>query len=146
VVNVSSGVQGRGHIDFDDLQGERHYGGLRAYSQSKLANVVFTYELARRLDGTGVTANCMHPGSVRTGFGRNNGGLLGFGVRLAGPFMRSPEQGADTVVWLASSPAVEGMTGRYFADRKERRTRDESYDRAVQARLWEVSERLTGLA
>ncbi len=142
VVNVASEAHRRAHIDFDDLNLQNGYSGWKAYGQSKLANVLFTYELARRLEGTGVTANCMHPGVVGTNLFNHVGGLAGKIVRLFTPFMRTPEKGADTVIWLASSPEVEGITGKYFVDRKEQTTNPESYDRAVAARLWEVSERM----
>jgi NAD(P)-dependent dehydrogenase (short-subunit alcohol dehydrogenase family) len=142
IVNVASEAHRRGHIDFDDLSLQNSYGGWKAYSQSKLANVLFTYELARRLEGTGVTANCMHPGVVGTSLFNSVGGMLGKVVRLFTPFMRTPEKGADTIIWLASSPDVEGVTGKYFTDRKEQATNPESYDRVVAARLWDVSERM----
>jgi NAD(P)-dependent dehydrogenase (short-subunit alcohol dehydrogenase family) len=145
IVNVSSGAHLNAHIDFDDLQAERHYSGWKAYGQSKLANVLFTYELARRLEGTGVTVNAVHPGVVRTNFGKS-GGFIRFGTRIAGPFMLTPEKGADTVIWLASSPEVEGVTGKYFVRRKPSRTSAEARDRAVQERLWKVSADLTNIA
>ena len=117
IVTVSSGAQSMGRIDFDDLQGERNYQGQRAYNQSKLANVLFTYELARRLAGTGVTANVLHPGVVRTRFGAEDPArLTNLLVPIARLFMKTPEQGAATPVYLASSPEVEGVTGRYFAN------------------------------
>lgn len=146
IITVSSGAQGIGKINFDDLQGAKRYSGFRAYSQSKLANVLFTYELARRLHGTGVTANCLHPGVVSTGFGKNNRGVTSLFARLDAPFMRSPAQGADTVIYLASSPDVANVTGRYFYNRKPAQTAKESYDEKVARRLWEVSAQLTGLA
>jgi NAD(P)-dependent dehydrogenase (short-subunit alcohol dehydrogenase family) len=142
IVNVSSDAHRSAHIDFSDLNLENGYSGWKAYGQSKLANALFTYELARRLEGTGVTANCMHPGVVGTAFFNNIGGLAGKIMGLFAPFMRTPEKGAETVIWLASSPEVEGITGKYFVDRKERATNPESYDMAVAARLWEVSERM----
>ncbi|MBO0858783.1 MAG: SDR family oxidoreductase [Chloracidobacterium sp.] len=142
VVNVASDAHRRGRINFDDLTLENGYSGWKAYGQSKLANVLFTYELARRLAGTGVTANCMHPGVVGTSLFNKVGGLSGKVVRLFTPFMRTPEKGADTIIWLASSPEVEGITGKYFVDRKEQATNPESYDAAVAARLWELSERM----
>jgi retinol dehydrogenase 14 len=145
VVTVSSDAQRMGRIDFDDLQGERSWSGQRAYNQSKLANVLFTYELARRLRGTGVTANVLHPGVVRTGFGAEDPGRI---QRLITPFMRfwrSPEQGARTPVYLASSPEVEGVTGRFFRDCKPGRSSKRSYDQADALRLWEVSAELVGL-
>jgi NAD(P)-dependent dehydrogenase (short-subunit alcohol dehydrogenase family) len=142
IVNVASDAHNRGHIHFDDLNLEKGYGAWKAYCQSKLANVLFTYELARRLEGTGVTANCVHPGVVGTNLFNSVGGWAGKIVRLFTPFMRTPEKGADTMIWLASSPEVEGVTGKYFSDRKDQATNPESYDTAVAARLWEVSERM----
>jgi NAD(P)-dependent dehydrogenase (short-subunit alcohol dehydrogenase family) len=150
IVNVSSRAHDRSTINFDDLQFERGYSIMRCYGQSKLANVLFTYELARRLEGTGVTANCLHPGVVRTGFAKNSTGLLGTivsgGARVAGMFFISPEKGAETSVHLASSPAVEGVTGRYFARSKETPSNAESHDLEVARRLWEISERMCGIA
>jgi len=136
IVNVTSGAQSMGRIDFEDLQGERRYRGQAAYNQSKLANVLFTYELARRLDGTGVTINCVHPGWVRTDFGRQNQPLAwGLMIAVVVPFMRSPEKGAETVVYLASDPDVETVTGKYFHDLKPKRSSKLSYDEVVAARL-----------
>jgi len=147
VVTVSSGAQAMGTIDFDDLQGEREYSGQKAYNQSKLANVMFTYELARRLDGTGVTATVLHPGVVRTGFGAEDPSrIFKVLVPLWRPFMKTPQQGAATSIYLASSPEVEGMTGRYFANRKPKTSNKASYDVAAAARLWQVSAVLVGLA
>jgi retinol dehydrogenase 14 len=146
VVNVTSGAQAVGRIHLDDLQFERRYRGQAAYNQSKLANVLFTYELARRLEGSGVTVNCVHPGVVRSNFGRDDPTTVQRLLNpLARPFMGSPEQGADTPVWLASSPEVEGVTGSYFARRRARRSSRRSYDRELAGRLWRVSEELTGL-
>ena len=146
VVTVSSGAQAMGKIDFDDLMGERRYSGQRAYNQSKLANVMFTYELAGRLQGTGVTANALHPGMTNTGFSAEDPARA-FAplVAILRPFMRSPERGADTAVYLASSPELEGVTGRYFSDRKARKSSKSSYDGATTARLWDVSDELVGL-
>lgn len=150
IVNVSSRAHDRSTINFDDLQFERGYSAIRCYGQSKLANVLFTYELARRLEGTGVTANCLHPGVVRTGFAKNNSGPLGTFVngaaRVAGMFFISPKKGAETSIYLASSPAVEGVTGKYFARSKETPSNAESHDREVARRLWEISERMCGVA
>ena len=146
VVTVSSGAQAMGRIDFDDLMGERSWSGQRAYSQSKLANVMFTYELARRTTVTGVTATTLHPGVTRTGFGAEDPTrLMAPVIAVLRPFMRSPERGADTAVYLASSPDVEGLTGRYFADRKVKTSNKVSYDAAAAARLWTVSAQLVGL-
>jgi retinol dehydrogenase-14 len=146
IVTVSSGAQAMGRIDFDDLQGERNYSGQRAYNQSKLANVMFTYELARRLEGTRVTATVLHPGVVRTSFGAEDQAAY-FAVmsRLARLFMKSPAQGAGTAIYLASSPEVEGITGRYYANGKPKTSNKASYDTTAAARLWRASADLTGL-
>ena len=146
VVTVSSGAQAMGRIDFDDLQGERGYSGQRAYNQSKLANVMFTYELARRLEGTGVTANVLHPGVVRTAIGREDSkGWMRLMLPVLRPFMRSPEKGARTSIHLASSPELEGVTGQYFANEQPKRSSKASYDTEAAARLWRVSAELVGL-
>lgn len=141
IINVASEAQVAGRIAFNDLQGERFYSAWRAYSQSKRANVLFTQELARRLAGTGVTANCLHPGTVATGFGRGGTGVIAWLLRAYRPWMRTPEQGADTVVYLAASSEVEGVTGKYFVDRKVK-TAVERYDASDARRLWEVSEEM----
>lgn len=145
IVTVSSGAQGIGVINFDDLQGSARYSAFRSYSQSKLANVLFTYELARRLDPTQVTANCLHPGVVRTGFGKNNQGIVRTAVSLAAPFLRSPEQGAETVTYLASSPDVAGVTGGYFYNSKPAQSSNTSHDPQIAKQLWDVSAQMTGL-
>ena len=146
VVTVSSGAQSMGRIDFDDLQGARKYSGQQAYNQSKLANVMFTYELARRLDGTGVTANVLHPGVTRTDFGAEDQAWF-FSVMsgLARLFMKSPAEGAATPIYLATSPEVEGVSGRYFANREAKRSNPASYDTRAAARLWRESAALVGL-
>ena len=147
IVTVSSGAQSTGRIDFDDLMGEQTYSGQRAYNQSKLANVMFTYELARRLDGSGVTANTLHPGVTRTAFGAEDGTRVMAPIIAAlRPFMRSPKRGAETSVFLASSPAAAGITGHFFENRKARPSQKASYDSVTTARLWEVSAALVGLA
>jgi len=146
IVNVSSGDHASGTIDFDDLQQEKRYKGAKAYSQSKLANVLFTYELAKRLEGTGVSANCLHPGAgIRTNFGSGVSGIFGFTVRALTPLMKSPEKGADTSIYLASSPEVEGLSGRYFVKKAAARSSDLSHDKRLARRLWEVSADLTNL-
>lgn len=146
IINVSSGAQALTGLHFDDLQGERRYDGQTAYSQSKLANVVFTYALARRLSGTGVTVNAVHPGVVRTNFGRENPSwVFRLLFPLIDPFMLTPEKGAATSVYLATSPEVDGITGQYFVNRKPQRTNPASYDLGVQDRLWAISAQLTGL-
>jgi retinol dehydrogenase-14 len=147
IVNVTSSAESLGRIDFDDLQGAERYSGQRAYNQSKLANVLFTYELARRLSGTGVTANVVHPGVTRTAFGAEDQmRLFAATGGIARPFMRSPERGADTVVWAASSPELDGVTGGYFHDRRPKRSSPRSHDEATAKRLWQVSEELTGVS
>jgi NAD(P)-dependent dehydrogenase (short-subunit alcohol dehydrogenase family) len=147
VVNVSSGAHMEATLDFDNLQGEKRYRGMQVYGQSKLANVLFNYELSRRMAGTGVTANALHPGFVATGFARNNGPLFNAGAWLAGRLMgRRPEQGARTSIYLASSPEVEGVTGKYFVDCKPARSSALSYDQSLAERLWQVSLELAGKA
>jgi retinol dehydrogenase-14 len=140
VVTVSSNAQALGRIDFEDLQGERDYSGARAYNQSKLANVLFTYELARRLHGTAVTANALHPGVVSTSFGASDPGraqrIL---VPLLRPWMKTPTKGAATSVHLASDPGLERVTGGYFVNRSSRRSSKRSHDEATAARLWQLS-------
>lgn len=150
VVSVSS----RAHVrrkgmNFDDLNSEHGYSGMGVYGDSKLANVLFTYELARRLEGSSVTANCLHPGVVRSGFGQNNSGLISLlfksAYTLMTPFTKSNAQGAATSIYLASSPEVEGVTGKYFADSKETESNPASHDKEAAKRLWEISEQMTGL-
>lgn len=146
IVTVSSGAQAMGRIDFDDLHGARSYSGSRAYDQSKLANVMFTYELARRLRGSAVTANSLHPGVVSTSFGAEDPALVQrLLVPFLRPFMKSPAQGAATSIHLASAPDLDQVTGRYFADSAPARSSERSYDEAVAARLWQVSADLVGL-
>jgi NAD(P)-dependent dehydrogenase (short-subunit alcohol dehydrogenase family) len=145
VVTVSSEAERWGNIAFDDLQSKKKYRGFPVYGMTKLANIMFTYELAERLEGTGVTATCMHPGAVNTRFGTNNRGPMTILFRAFKPFMRTPKQGADTVIWLAASPDVEGVSGRYYSDRKPLEPKKIANDPAARRRLWEESERLTGL-
>ena len=145
IVTVASAAQATGTIDFDDLQGERGYSERTAYPQSKLASVMFTYELARRLEGTGVTATVLHPGVVNTGFGAEDPGLIfKILVPLMRPFMTTPAKGAATSIYLASSPEVAGVSGTYFAKGKPKRSSERSYDEAAAARLWQVSADLVG--
>jgi NAD(P)-dependent dehydrogenase (short-subunit alcohol dehydrogenase family) len=139
IVNVASAAHYRGHIDFDDLGGARRFAAMRAYSQAKLGNVLFTYALARRLSGKGITANCLHPGVVNTGFAKNTGGVFGTAWSLIRPFLTSPEKGALTSLHVATAPELDGLTGRYFSDRKPKTSSSESRDEAVQERLWRVS-------
>jgi NAD(P)-dependent dehydrogenase (short-subunit alcohol dehydrogenase family) len=146
VVTVTSDAHAAARIDLSDPNLERGWDSWRAYANSKLANILFTRELARRLDGTEVTASCAHPGVVRTGFGRDARPLLKLGITIARPFMASPERGADTIVYLASSPDVTGQTGGYYVKRQRREPSAAACDDATARTLWEISEELTGLA
>lgn len=143
IINVSSGAHTHVGMEFDDLQAERAYDPKDVYSRSKLANVLFTYELARRLQGTRVTANSLSPGVVATGMLADYMGVSP-GEGTASTFGAKPQEGAETSVYLASSPDVEGVTGKYFERKQARRSSRESYDEAPARRLWEISERLTG--
>jgi NAD(P)-dependent dehydrogenase (short-subunit alcohol dehydrogenase family) len=148
VVNVSSRAHEGRRIDFDDLQSRSRFEPMGVYGTSKLANILFTIRLAERLEGTGVTANALHPGVVRTGFGLDGdaGGLLGLGIKIGRPLFMGSKKGARTSIFLASAPEVEGVTGRYFEKCREARCSAEARDRAVARRLWEVSEELVGLS
>ena len=145
IITVSSEARRGAKIDFEDLQSERRYRPFKVYGMTKLANILFTYELAERLEGTGVVANSLHPGGVNTNFGNNNRSFGTLIFRAFKPFMRTPEQGADTVVYLAVSPEAGKMTGRYLTDRKVVFSFEDPHDEVVQKRLWEVSEALTNL-
>lgn len=149
VVSVASAVHSMAALDVADLSRRTPpaggYTALGRYAQSKLANVLFTYELARRLEGSGVTANCLHPGVVRTGFGRGGGPLFNAGFQIASPVFRSPKQGADTALWLATAPEVATRSGEYFVDRAAQSSSALSHDRDLAARLWSESARLTGV-
>jgi NAD(P)-dependent dehydrogenase (short-subunit alcohol dehydrogenase family) len=142
IVNVSSGAHTSGHINFDDLQGEKSYSGVKAYCHSKLANILFTRELARRLAGTQVTANCLHPGAVATGIFRSLPKPIEAIIKLV---TMSPEKGAQTTIYLASSPAVEQVTGKYFVRSAEAQPSTEAQDGEIAHHLWAESARLTGL-
>lgn len=146
IVNVSSVAQATGYINLDDLQMEHHYNPGRGYAQSKLENVLFTYALARRLEGTGVTANCLHPGTVATNIWSSPlpSFLRGLSV-VSRLFGVSPEEGAHTSLYLASSPEVEGVTGKYFKKFAAQPSASISYDVNVQERLWQISAELTGV-
>jgi NAD(P)-dependent dehydrogenase (short-subunit alcohol dehydrogenase family) len=150
IVNVASTAHGaaRHGIPFDDLQSTGRYRGMRVYGESKLANMLFTLELARRFEGKGVTANSLHPGTVRTGYGSDGDarGFLAFGIKIASPFFLSPAKGARTSVYLASSPEVEGVSGKYFVKCKAKQPRRWAQDPDAARRLWQVSEQLVGLA
>ncbi|HEX5575193.1 MAG TPA: SDR family oxidoreductase [Gemmatimonadales bacterium] len=144
IVNVSSGAHSHASLDFDDLQAERGYQANSVYGRSKLADILFTYELSRRLQGTGVTVNCLNPGVVATGMLADYMGIPRTGDASASTFGAKPEEGAETSIYLASSPEVETETGKYFERKRPVVSSRESYDEAVARRLWEVSERLTG--
>ncbi len=144
VVSVSSAAHLSGRMRWDDLEFRRGYSPIQAYSQSKLANVLFTRELARRLRGSGVTANALHPGFVNTGFGHNNGGLMSRALRLMRPLTISEEQGAQTSIYLAASPEVAGVSGAYYAEQKPARLAPQALDDAAAARLWSISEDYVG--
>jgi retinol dehydrogenase-12 len=145
IVNVSSAAHRGERIHFDDLQFQHGYSGMRAYGQSKLANLLFTYELARRLADSGVTANALHPGFVASRFATNNGLLVKTGMRLMHFVALSPEEGAQTSIYLASSPEVKGITGKYFVKRQPKRSDPTSYDEEAARRLWEISAQMVGL-
>jgi NAD(P)-dependent dehydrogenase (short-subunit alcohol dehydrogenase family) len=143
VVNVSSGMYARARLDFDSLQAEKTYKAMKHYALTKLLNIFFTYELARRLEGTGVTANCLAPGFTATDLGRDFSPFS----RLIMKIMAHPkEEGAETVTYLASSPEIEGVTGKYFAKKRDVPTTALTHDRDAARRIWEFSEKLTGLA
>ncbi len=144
VVTTASEAERWGRMSFDDLQSRKRYGAFPVYGMTKLANIMFTIDLAERLEGTGVTANCFHPGAVSTSFGSGNGGFGSILFNAFKPFMRSPGKGADTLVYLASSPDVEGMTGKYLSDRKLITAKSMAYDKEARRKLWEASEKLTG--
>jgi NAD(P)-dependent dehydrogenase (short-subunit alcohol dehydrogenase family) len=146
IVNMSSTAHSSGFIDFDDLQMARRYTGWQAYANTKLANVMFTYELARRLEGTGVTANCVHPGVIHTGLLRHYSRVLNVLFHALRAFFKKPEEGALTPIYVATSPEVEGVTGKYFRRGQPMGTTEESNDPAAQRRLWEMSEEMTGCA
>ena len=145
IVNVSSDMQKNAKIDFDDLQAERKYSSFGAYGQSKLAIILFTYELARRLEGTQVTANAVHPGFAASNIGKNNGWLGKIVVPMLKPFAMSPAKAAETSIYLASSPDVEGITGKYFMKKKAVPSSPITYDEAAAQRLWEISTQMTGM-
>ena len=145
IVNVSSQAHVIGRIEFDDPGLKSRYNAAKAYAQSKLANLMFTYELARILGTSTVTVNALHPGAVSSNFGRNVSGVAGFYFRHLGFLMRSAAKGAETVVWLSSSPQVEGVTGKYFRDKGEIKSSPRSYDEQAAKKLWQMSAQMTGL-
>jgi len=144
IVNVSSSVQAKS-IDFDNLNGEKHYRQLKAYAMSKLAVIILTYEFARRFDGNGVTINCLHPGYVRTNMIRNFRKFVKYFFPFISLFVRSPKRGAKTPIYCASSPGIEGISGKYFKKRKEKKSVKASYDEELAKELWDVSVELTNL-
>src|SRR5262245_56496276 len=147
IVNVASDAHRGARLDFSDLQSARNYSGMRTYSRSKLCNILFTRELARRLPGTAVTANCLHPGFVNSRFADNNPGVVGVGTRIAKQlFAISPERGAETPVYLASSPAVEGKSGGYYFECAPSTPSHEAQDDQAARRLWEESAQIAGIA
>jgi len=146
VVTVASNAHTRATLDIDDPEyARRPYRSFGAYGQSKLANILFTLELARRLEGRGVTANCLHPGFVRSEFGTRTNGWLRLGIGIARPFGLTPEQGARTSIYLATSPEVAAVTGRYFVNCRPAQPRPQATDSEMARRLWDASERMTGL-
>jgi NAD(P)-dependent dehydrogenase (short-subunit alcohol dehydrogenase family) len=145
IVVTASNASMPAKVDFDDLQMEKGWGPMRVYGRSKLMNIMFTYALARRLEGTGITVNAFHPGFVGSRIA-NKGGIIDMIWALVKPFVLTSAQGADTAVYLALSPDVAGVTGKYFYKRKEIRSNDPSYDVAAQERLWQVSAEMTGIS
>jgi retinol dehydrogenase 12 len=143
IVNVSSDAHHWDTLDFADLQNQRRYRGLKVYGQSKLCNLLFTRELARRIAGTGVTVNSLHPGGVATGLGWNNGWWAVLVAKVLKPFLRTAEQGADTAIYLTTAPEVANVNGRYFYNRREHRPSLAAQDDEAALRLWEISEQLT---
>src|SRR2546430_6612532 len=146
IINVSSVGHYNGHINFDDLNLGREYGGWKAYGQSKLALVLFTHELAKKLQGTGVTVNAVHPGTVATNIWTRPFGPAGFITALPKPFMASPEEGAATICYLASSPDAQSPSWEYSDKSKVKKSSEESYDEEIAQRLWDVSAKLTRLS
>jgi NAD(P)-dependent dehydrogenase (short-subunit alcohol dehydrogenase family) len=149
IINVSSDAHRAGKVDFDDLQNRKKYSAFGVYAESKLENVLFTKELARRLDGAGVTVNALHPGFVRTNFGNNatGNGFASMVLRLLSKLIAiTPEQGAETSIYLASSPEVAGVSGAYFDKKKAVKPANQANDEAAARRLWAESERLSRLS
>ncbi len=140
IVNVSSDAHKTGHIDFDDINFERKkYSSTGAYCNSKLANILFTRELAKRLKGTKITVNCLHPGVISSNFGNNMSGIFGFLIKIAKPFFTTVEKGAETQIYLATSPQVEDVTGEYFSKKKVAYSTSEANNEQIAKRLWDIS-------
>ncbi|OGR82339.1 MAG: short-chain dehydrogenase [Elusimicrobia bacterium RIFCSPHIGHO2_02_FULL_57_9] len=143
IITTSSNAHRRGLIPFEDFNAEKSYSSFTRYGQTKLANILFTSELARRLEGRGVTANCFHPGVVATGLGHDSRWIRMF-MTVFKPWLRSPEKGAETLVWLADSPELGNQTGGYFMDKRLKQTSAAARDMEAALRLWEISERQAG--
>lgn len=143
IVNLTAGIPVSRASFLDNLQGERHYSQFGAYRSSKVSNILFTYELARRLEGTGITVNCVHPGPVRTDFTKKAGGTLARLSKILWPIMKTPEAGARTAIYLASDPDVAKVTGAYFVNCKRRKSAGLTRDRTIAEKLWEISDQLT---
>jgi len=144
VINTSSDAHRRASLDFSDLQSEKDYRGFKVYGCSKLCNILFTRELARRLAGTGVTANSLHPGFVATRFGDESGGLFSYFIRAAKAFALTPEQGAETIIFLASSPDVADVSGKYYYKCRPASPTSQAQDDDAAKKLWQESARLMG--
>jgi len=144
IINVSSDAHKIAKLKPDDLQSEKHYTSFGAYSRTKLENLYFTFELARRLAGSGVTVNALHPGAVASNFARNNGGISSLAMNLLRPFFITPAKAAETPIWLATSPDVEGVTGKYYYKMSEHKPARQAFDEAMQHALWDASDALTG--
>jgi NAD(P)-dependent dehydrogenase (short-subunit alcohol dehydrogenase family) len=143
IVNLTAGIPVSRSSFLENLQGEKRYSQFNAYRSSKIGNILFTYELARRLKGTGITVNCVHPGPVRTDFTRKAGGTLLFMSKIFGPIMKSPEAGARTPIYLATDNEVAGVSGGYFVNCKQRKSAGITYDRSIAEQHWRISEELT---
>jgi NAD(P)-dependent dehydrogenase (short-subunit alcohol dehydrogenase family) len=146
IVNVASEVQQIGNIYWDDIELKNNYTSFKAYAQSKLANIMFSNELVKRLEGTKVTTNALHPGAVATNFGSDGKGLIAWLFKTFRWSLLSAQQGAETSIWLATSPQVEGVTGQYFSKKKAIRAKTLAYSKEALKRLWEISEQMNGLA
>ena len=146
IINVTSALHLKAHIDFKDIENKKHYKGSTSYAASKLAVVLFTYELARKLRLTGVTVNCVNPGAVATNLGRADAGLMGAVMLAVTPFLNPSENGAETSVYLASAPELAKVTGKYFVDKKQQVSSHESYDELEAKKLWDVSMKLAKLS
>jgi NAD(P)-dependent dehydrogenase (short-subunit alcohol dehydrogenase family) len=145
IVSTASDAHKGAKLDFNDLQAAKRFSGFSAYGKSKLCNILFTRELSRRLAGTGVSANCLHPGFVGTRFGDQSGGIVSWGVRLAKNFALTPEQGAQTIIYLASSPDVDGKSGGYYFKSKLATPTEEAQNDADAKRLWDASAKIAGV-